>query len=62
MVCHNPDAANRDATVCQRLIEHLESLIEGANLLTVSDPTRPKAPVISTVFDVVSPITRLAAR
>jgi transposase len=31
VVCHNPDAAERDATVRQRLIEHLEGLIEGSD-------------------------------
>ncbi|MGB3230694.1 MAG: IS1634 family transposase, partial [Mycobacterium sp.] len=31
VVCHNPDAADRDATVRQRLIEHLSALIEGSD-------------------------------
>ena len=31
VVCHNPDAANRDAAVRQRLIEHLEALIDGSD-------------------------------
>jgi len=31
VVCHNPDAADRDAAVRQRLIEHLEGLIEGSD-------------------------------
>jgi hypothetical protein len=31
VVCHNPDAAARDAAVRQRLIEHLEGLIEGSD-------------------------------
>jgi hypothetical protein len=31
VVCHNPDAANRDAAVRQRLIEHLSALIEGSD-------------------------------
>jgi hypothetical protein len=31
VVCHNPDTAERDATVRQRLIEHLEGLIEGSD-------------------------------
>ena len=31
VVCHNPDAAARDAGVRQRLIEHLEGLIEGSD-------------------------------
>ena len=31
VVCHNPDAAERDVAVRQRLIEHLEGLIEGSD-------------------------------
>ena len=31
VVCHNPDAAARDAGVRQRLIEHLSGLIEGSD-------------------------------
>lgn len=31
VVCHNPDAANRDAAVRGRLIEHLEGLIDGSD-------------------------------
>ncbi len=31
VVCHNPDAADRDATVRQRLIEHLCELIDGSD-------------------------------
>jgi hypothetical protein len=31
VVCHNPDAADRDAAVRQRLIEHLQGLIEGSD-------------------------------
>jgi hypothetical protein len=31
VVCHNPDATDRDAAVRQRLIEHLEGLIEGSD-------------------------------
>lgn len=31
VVCHNPDAAERDAAVRQRLIEHLSTLIEGSD-------------------------------
>jgi hypothetical protein len=31
VVCHNPDAADRDAAVRQRLIEHLQHLIEGSD-------------------------------
>ena len=31
VVCHNPDAAERDAAVRQRLIEHLKDLIEGSD-------------------------------
>jgi hypothetical protein len=31
VVCHNPDAAERDATVRQRLIEHLSTLIDGSD-------------------------------
>jgi len=31
VVCHNPDAADRDAAVRQRLVEHLEGLIEGSD-------------------------------
>ncbi len=31
VVCHNPDAAERDAAVRQRLVEHLEGLIEGSD-------------------------------
>ena len=30
VVCHNPEAAARDAAVRERLIEHLEGLIEGS--------------------------------
>jgi hypothetical protein len=29
VVCHNPDAADRDAAVRERLIEHLSGLIDG---------------------------------
>jgi hypothetical protein len=31
VVCHNPDAAKRDATVREQLIEHLSGLIEGSD-------------------------------
>src|SRR5207248_616424 len=31
VVCHNPEAAARDAAVRDRLIEHLEALIEGSD-------------------------------
>ena len=31
VVCHNPDAADRDAAVRERLIEHLQGLIEGSD-------------------------------
>jgi len=31
VVCHNPDAADRDAAVRQRLIEHLSGLIDGSD-------------------------------
>jgi hypothetical protein len=31
VVCHNPDAAGRDAAVRQRLIEHLSTLIDGSD-------------------------------
>ena len=31
VICHNPDAAARDATVRERLIEHLSGLIEGSD-------------------------------
>ena len=31
VVCHNPDAAARDAAVRQRLIEHLQGLIDGSD-------------------------------
>ena len=31
VVCHNPDAADRDAAVRQRLIEHLTGLIDGSD-------------------------------
>jgi hypothetical protein len=31
VVCHNPDAADRDAAVRQRLIEHLSALIDGSD-------------------------------
>ena len=31
MVCHNPDAAARDAAVRERLIEHLSGLIDGSD-------------------------------
>ncbi len=34
VVCHNPDAADRDAAVRQRLIEHLSTLIEGSDAWT----------------------------
>jgi hypothetical protein len=35
VVCHNPDAAARDAAVRQQLIENLEELIEGSDTWTV---------------------------
>ena len=31
VVCHNPDAADRDAAVRERLIEHLSGLIDGSD-------------------------------
>jgi len=31
VVCHNPEAATRDAAVRQRLVEHLQSLIDGSD-------------------------------
>ena len=31
VVCHNPDAAARDATVRERLIEHVQGLIDGSD-------------------------------
>ena len=31
MICHNPEAAARDAAVRERLIEHLQGLIEGSD-------------------------------
>ena len=31
VVCHNPDAADRDAGVRERLIEHLQGLIDGSD-------------------------------
>lgn len=31
VICHNPDAADRDAGVRQRLIEHLDGLIDGSD-------------------------------
>ncbi len=31
VLCHNPDAAERDAAVRQRLIEHLPGLIDGSD-------------------------------
>ena len=31
VICHNPDAAERDAAVRERLIEHLQSLIDGSD-------------------------------
>ena len=31
VVCHNPDAADRDAAVRERLIEHLQGLIDGSD-------------------------------
>ncbi|HXZ72922.1 MAG TPA: IS1634 family transposase, partial [Streptosporangiaceae bacterium] len=31
VVCHNPDAAERDETVRERLIEHLSTLIDGSD-------------------------------
>jgi Transposase DDE domain len=31
VICHNPDAAQRDAAVRERLIKHLEGLIEGSD-------------------------------
>ncbi|MGH3633556.1 MAG: IS1634 family transposase, partial [Mycobacterium sp.] len=34
VVCHNPDAATRDAGVRDRLIEHLEGLIAGSDAWT----------------------------
>ena len=34
VVCHNPEAAQRDAAVRQRLVEHLRGLIEGSDAWT----------------------------
>ncbi len=34
VICHNPEAAARDEAVRQRLIEHLEGLIEGSDAWT----------------------------
>lgn len=34
VVCHNPEAAQRDATVRQRLVEHLSGLITGSDAWT----------------------------
>lgn len=31
VICHNPDAADRDATVRERFIKHLSGLIEGSD-------------------------------
>ena len=31
VICHNPDAAERDAAVRERLIEHLQGLIDGSD-------------------------------
>ena len=36
VVCHNPDAAARDEAVRERLIEHLEGLINGSDIWTAS--------------------------
>jgi hypothetical protein len=36
VVCHNPDAAARDAAVRERLIEHLSGLITGSDTWTTS--------------------------
>jgi transposase len=36
VVCHNPDTAARDEAVRQRLIEHLEGLIDGSDAWTAS--------------------------
>ncbi|HXZ77372.1 MAG TPA: IS1634 family transposase [Streptosporangiaceae bacterium] len=36
VVCHNPEAAARDEAVRQRLIEHLEGLIDGSDAWTAS--------------------------
>ena len=36
VVCHNPEAADRDATVRANLIEHLTALIEGSDAWTPS--------------------------
>jgi len=33
VICHNPEAATRDATVRQNLIDHLTGLIEGSDAL-----------------------------
>jgi hypothetical protein len=34
VVCHNPDAAERDAATRERLIAQLEAMIDGSDLLT----------------------------
>ena len=34
VVCHNPDAAERDAATRERLVERLEAMIEGSDQLT----------------------------
>ena len=36
VICHNPDAAARDAAVRERLIEHLQGLIDGSDTWTKS--------------------------
>ena len=36
VVCHNPDAGARDEAVRERLIEHLEGLINGSDIWTAS--------------------------
>ena len=37
MICHNPEAAARDAAVRERLLAHLQSLIEGSDAWTASN-------------------------
>jgi hypothetical protein len=36
VICHNPQAAERDATVRQNLIDHLTTLIDGSDALTAT--------------------------
>jgi hypothetical protein len=36
VICHNPEAADRDATIRQRLVAHLTDMIDGSDKLTAT--------------------------